>query len=340
MGRGRRPGWVWIGWVVSALPALPQCAAAQSPVLDEAIVRKWREYEQFSRGLQGVKRQIGKLANGKPFNKTSRFRQNRDCVLLRYFIDDPADEVIMIQNPSYSAELRGNASVADRVVLFQYVPDPAAALRSSGGMPLAQAVFVESSPHFSYYWTKLSDLAAKPTFRIKAITKVVDSGRELLRVDHDTVFDEPNKQTRLQGALYLDPGRCWCLTRVDDVEEIYHRGVHARTMKWDIRYETTDHPSGFPLVRASTIRMDGRSDSTGAKVGGEVRCEYEWDVNNRVTDDQFTLSAFGLPEPVGVTREKPTPVYVWLLAAAGGFGALALLFRWLVRRRQAAQAAA
>jgi hypothetical protein len=54
----------------------------------------------------------------------------------------------------------------------------------------------------------------------------------------------------------------------------------------------------------------------------------------RVPESEFRLTAFGLPEPVGVVWEKKTPVYVWLLVAAGVLGLLALLFRWLAHRRQ------
>ncbi len=53
-----------------------------------------------------------------------------------------------------------------------------------------------------------------------------------------------------------------------------------------------------------------------------------------IPEREFSLSAYGLPEPEGVTLEKPTPVYVWILAAAGGLGVLAWLFRWLARRRR------
>ncbi len=49
--------------------------------------------------------------------------------------------------------------------------------------------------------------------------------------------------------------------------------------------------------------------------------------------EEFTLSAFGLPEPVGVTWKKPTPTYVRILVAAGACGGLALLFRYLSRRK-------
>jgi hypothetical protein len=39
-----------------------------------------------------------------------------------------------------------------------------------------------------------------------------------------------------------------------------------------------------------------------------------------------------LPEPVGVVWEKRTPVYVWLLVAAGVLLTLGVFFRWLARR--------
>lgn len=48
--------------------------------------------------------------------------------------------------------------------------------------------------------------------------------------------------------------------------------------------------------------------------------------------EDFRLTAYGLPEPNDVVWEKPTPTYVWLLAAAGGFGLLALAFAYLKRR--------
>ncbi len=48
---------------------------------------------------------------------------------------------------------------------------------------------------------------------------------------------------------------------------------------------------------------------------------------------EFTLSAYGLPEPVGVTWSKATPNYVWFLLAAAILGVLAIAFRTLHRRR-------
>ncbi len=52
----------------------------------------------------------------------------------------------------------------------------------------------------------------------------------------------------------------------------------------------------------------------------------------RKTVADYRLSAYNLPEPEGVVWDKPTPTYVWLLAAAGVLGLLSVMFAWLKRR--------
>ena len=63
---------------------------------------------------------------------------------------------------------------------------------------------------------------------------------------------------------------------------------------------------------------------------------FRIDPSVELPDQDFTLTAYGLPEPVGITWSKPTPNYVWPLVAAGGCVVLALGFRFLARRRAAA----
>ncbi|VTS08120.1 hypothetical protein [Tuwongella immobilis] len=46
----------------------------------------------------------------------------------------------------------------------------------------------------------------------------------------------------------------------------------------------------------------------------------------------FSLTQFGMPEAEGIDLGRPTPVWVWLLAAAAGLMLLALLFRTLQQR--------
>ncbi|MDY3555512.1 hypothetical protein R5W24_004655, partial [Gemmata sp. JC717] len=57
-------------------------------------------------------------------------------------------------------------------------------------------------------------------------------------------------------------------------------------------------------------------------------------------ESEFSLTAFGLPEPEGVAWEKRTPSYVWALTATGVFAALAAVFRVLMVRRARTSGAA
>jgi len=53
-----------------------------------------------------------------------------------------------------------------------------------------------------------------------------------------------------------------------------------------------------------------------------------------VSEKEFSLSAYGLPEPEGVVWAKPaTPLYLWLLLAAAILGVLAVALRIMYRRR-------
>ena len=95
---------------------------------------------------------------------------------------------------------------------------------------------------------------------------------------------------------------------------------------------------GIPVPHRSTHRE--RYPSASGKVEDEIdiisESDYDVDPTVNLPESEFTLSAFGLPEPVGVVWEKRTPNYVWFLIAAGAFAAAAIAFRLLTRRRSKA----
>ncbi len=73
--------------------------------------------------------------------------------------------------------------------------------------------------------------------------------------------------------------------------------------------------------------------------GPEIRWLYNDMLEFRrapdLSEKEFRLSAFGLPEPMGVRWEKPTPRYIWFVLGSAAFGVLAVVFRYLARRRAA-----
>ena len=52
----------------------------------------------------------------------------------------------------------------------------------------------------------------------------------------------------------------------------------------------------------------------------------------KLPESEFACTAFGLPEPPGY-EPKPTPIYVWVLSVAGGLFVVAIVFRYLAKRR-------
>ncbi|WP_162660464.1 hypothetical protein [Tuwongella immobilis] len=78
--------------------------------------------------------------------------------------------------------------------------------------------------------------------------------------------------------------------------------------------------------RDSTIRVPGDDQrlSLVAEFSDVTACTK--------APSYFSLTQFGMPEAEGIDLGRPTPVWVWLLAAAGGLMLLALLFRTLQQR--------
>jgi hypothetical protein len=97
----------------------------------------------------------------------------------------------------------------------------------------------------------------------------------------------------------------------------------------------SDQVQGFPPLKRIWERDSEVVFLHDDKIRNHLKRHMEVTLSHserQLRDEEFTLSAFGLPEPVGVVWEKRTPVYVWLLVAAGVLLTLAVFLRWLARR--------
>ncbi|HEY1487878.1 MAG TPA: hypothetical protein VGF84_17360 [Micromonosporaceae bacterium] len=90
---------------------------------------------------------------------------------------------------------------------------------------------------------------------------------------------------------------------------------------------------GMPVPVRITRREHYPPGATGENVEMDDEVALTIDPTADPPEREFTLTTFGLPEPVGVVWETPTPRYVWWLIAAAGFLVLAVGFRYLARRR-------
>ena len=83
-------------------------------------------------------------------------------------------------------------------------------------------------------------------------------------------------------------------------------------------------------VRSETWKCDERRADAASKIS-QIDIE-EYTPVASLDESQFRLSVFGLPEPVGVTWPKPTPLYQILLFTGLACITVGVGFRWLGRR--------
>lgn len=329
--------WIFIGVTNYSSP---QRLLAQQAPLDEAM-KKWREYQVFSRSLQGkLHYQSTNMITGKTKSFFVDYKQNQNCAMIcSSYGKDAGGESCMMSNPNYSAEIQINRINPSAAVLRAYEQETAAVLPSAA-MPLSDQLFTEISPHFTYCRARLSDVISRSSFHVEKISKEILSGHEFVRVDHNYIYDwdppsaKNGRQSHVKGAIYLDPSHCWCIKRIQKTEKLLGNGVEESIAENDIQYETTDHPSGFPILKTQTWDVTGYSQRLKKEFRTKHRYDYELEVKDNLPDADFMLSAFGLPEPFGISVKKSVPAYIWILVAAGVCAAFAFGFRYLARRKR------
>jgi hypothetical protein len=139
----------------------------------------------------------------------------------------------------------------------------------------------------------------------------------------------------LGGWYDLDPDAGWSVREFDEgfVYGDTTTTVHARLAS------ELDAKTGIVLLREfqSEVKMTRGENSLLSHF--ITKGKYKTWIQTDLPEQEFSLTAYGLPEPVGVKWDQRTPRYVWFLIAAGAFAALALGFRHLSRRRAARQGA-
>jgi hypothetical protein len=326
---------IGIVMAVGGLHVTADYSRAQHEIFDENVIQKWKDYEAFAHGLQGTARSQ-RIRNGKTEEFTIRFKQNRECALATFPHNrDPKLLICSLGNPHYLAKIDLSKSDSGNAVLHNYTPLPG----DMGGLSPFEFVFMETSRHFSYGAIPLRQAVSDPSFKVTKVANETQNGEELIRVDHIYNYishrgGDADLHERKHGTLWLDPSRCWCIRRSKVSSEVTIRGERSSDKEAEVVCETIDHPSGFPILKSVTEHFKIFQYKIKRTSEATSKIEYELEVNDSVPDSEFTLSAFGLPEPGSEPVKKSIPLYVWILVAAGVCAVLAVGFRYLARRRR------
>lgn len=300
---------------------------------DEAP-RRWREYHAWAQRLQG-----SSTTQGKTFKDQVVMKRNPECILL---ISE------RLESTSAEAPLHGEAFAINPVYSFALErkgPGHSWVLvelrmRREGILPEIEQMLKpsqESTPGLiAVYGESLLKLVAQPSFTVLRVVPLRHDGEELVQVDFDNTHPVKlgdDKFFPLQsGSMILDPARFWCV-RSYDVRGKHPRQEVSRKMEIELRDPAAKHP----IPKRYTEVRDVTNEGVGRSVARYVT-EIDYSEPSPLpSDEEFTLTAFGLPEPPGVVWKKPTPSWLWGTLAGVALLVVAGVFGWLKRRASAAR---
>lgn len=163
----------------------------------------------------------------------------------------------------------------------------------------------------------ISDMVKDPEFKLGRVTAVLRDSREFVRVE----FSHQPRRSRdeapdLTGWLLLDPASYWVIKE----GKLKARYLSGATGTITLAYLYVENNQGIPIP-LQTVHYVQHSWLGGERSETWVsECDFYEDAN--LPESEFTLSAFGFPEPPGVAWERPTPW--WLYGIVAGFALVIL----------------
>lgn len=308
--------------------------------------RGWQQYLARTKRLQGSFKSLGvEVAPNRRTNEDLQyeFKQRPGCALLmQQTVNNPSHRKgppsgwLWAYNNLYGFALHRNKPDAPWAVSdVQLDLSKGVTIGAGGSKPSAQT-YLDSPVDTNYvYGASLLELIVNPDFTATRASAVSRGGGTLVKVEF-TVSQPTSKDPGVlkSGWFLLDPDFFW--VQRDNEIQVQWRG------KGDLRDEFTvattfdydERAAPFPILKRWAEQR------TTKKANGDTE-KHEWTftfdlVEADVPESDFTLSAFGFPEPPRVSG--PVRWYLWVAIGRIGFFALALLI-WGSRRRRATCAA-
>jgi hypothetical protein len=138
-------------------------------------------------------------------------------------------------------------------------------------------------------------------------------------------FDRDNSIAGpLAGSIVFDPGNYWVVKSADLKCDIGTINEHRR----QIENTYAISPRGLPIAKLTTERTSAEN------IVFENKWQYDLREQVDVPEHEFSLSAFGLPEPRGseIPRPAKQPYYLWLSLAGVALIALAIVAARLAKK--------
>jgi hypothetical protein len=299
----------------------------------------WRTYEKKARSLQGrFSFHMSQTYKGVEVDNTYEMKANANGKLVRTSrkrsiegkTEHNALEVVGF-NRNYAFVLKQRTDKAPWI-LAQLI-----GLRDSALPPEVQQTFdifeQDVLELVTIRVTHLVDLVEFPGFRVSRARKIAAEGREMAEITFECPHNIKDQKTDVHGGiLVMDPARLWCLTSYE--VQTRFSGGNARSKRDVLEYAEDGQLLPVPkrVVQEVMATFDPPDPHTNKQTW---QLEYDLTVPRKLPkDEEFTLSAFGLPEPPGLSNSAPIRWYLWASVLGIGCLVLAGLLRWRARRSE------
>ncbi len=308
---------------------------------DEALVHefltdapaKWTEY-RVTALLQQMDGTYIVRSNGKAStNRRLQYKANARCWMhvmqpLEQDAEFPVGHAYVV-NEIYAFKLRRSNATAAWAVVDVIDRTNADELPREFVVNKTQSTSLLLSPCDSTF-ENWSELVGKPTFKVVGAKKVTHGQQELVEISFENSTTPESTHPLFPASKYVS-GTFW-----------FDRERAWRPVRRSFKTENGITGEGWIEYEESSADLSGMRHSSGAgdyplKDGKKMKMESETSAtiarpSNSPSDDEFTLTAFGLPEPPWVKQKAKgwrPPLYVWALAG----GLACLVAAYALRRR-------
>ncbi len=240
-------------------------------------------------------------------------------------------ERALLENSRYAAVLK-RTDPTSAWILVEVQLLPSSERLDPESLPLQWESSLRVSPYTCYMGgVSLANLLERHP---SAITDIRPGPGSTVRLE----FAKPTTETNdpairhipsRRGFLELDNAQGFAIRRYEFKSEALP-GHPAQVVSGAKEYEERDG-------RLLLVREERKMRFGDAAKEVTLVAEFRWGFDQG-TETDFTLSAFGLPEPFGITWDRPTPWWLYALISAGVLFVVAVIVSFWKRRLAARQA--
>lgn len=179
-----------------------------------------------------------------------------------------------------------------------------------------------------------SEWRKSPTFKVLSLSQQPASEGVLVNIECEYTTNEdtkPGNWPAFRAQVICDPKSSWAIKEQRITIQRRHQGRVAVTVLLEGSVTYGEPIDGLPVPAVVTEKLYANNNYNGEPIYKRV-ITLNGVKKSSPEEYEFSLSAFGLPEPPGVEWPRPTPWYLWLVGIGIACIVGAVAVRWLKNR--------